>query len=127
MTLFRSFENEIFNADGSTHEPDKVEINQSLYTHYKKLIHIRNENPALQLGTYKALLTDDEKGVLIFERTYKKQKLIVVINNSDNEQTIKISELKDKCFIDLLNSNVFEINDKKVVSKKSGLILKACL
>jgi len=121
-----NFESEIFNADGSTHEPDKVEINQSLFDHYKKLIHIRNENPALQLGTYKALLTDDEKGILIFERTYKNQKLIVVINNSNNEQIIEIPELKEKCFKDLLSSIVFESGDQKLVTKKSGLILKVC-
>jgi len=122
-----NFKSEIFNADGSKHEPDKVEINHSLYAHYKKLIHIRNENLSLQLGTYKTLLTDDKKGILIFERTYGDQKLIVVINNSNTEQIIEISELKGKCFNDLLNSNVIGINDKKLVRKKSGLILKTCL
>lgn len=121
-----NFKDEIFNVNGSLHEPDKVKINQSLFTHYKKLIHIRNENPALQLGTYNTLLTDDEKGILIFERTYEEETLIIVINNSNKEQIIDILELKGKCFNDLLNSNVFEINDKKVVSKKSGLILKVC-
>lgn len=121
-----SFEDEIYNANGSIHGPDKVEINQSLYAHYKKLIQIRNENTALQLGSFKTLLTDDENGILIFERIYKNEKLVIVINNSSKEQIIDISELKEKCLIDLLNSKVFEIDDEKVVSKKWGLILKVC-
>ncbi|MHB1108495.1 MAG: glycoside hydrolase family 13 protein [Lutibacter sp.] len=121
-----NYKDEVFSVNESMHEPDKVKINQSLYAHYKKLIHIRNENLTLQLGTYKTLLTDDKKGVLIFEREYENQKLIVVINNSNNKQTIEIPELKGKCFEDLLSSIVFESVDQKVVTKKSGLILKVC-
>jgi len=68
-----SFEDEIYNANGTIHEPDKVEINQDLFKHYKKLIHIRNENKPLQLGSYKTLLTDDDKGILVFERIFKEK------------------------------------------------------
>jgi len=121
-----TYENEIFNADGSIHEPDKVEVNQSLYEHYKKLIHIRKENLALQLGTYKRLIADDERDLLIFERSYEGDKLIVVINNSNLEQTIDIPELKEKCFSDLLSSRDFEPGEEKVVASKWGLILKIC-
>ena len=121
-----TYEDEIYNADRSIHEPDKVEIDQSLLEHYKKLIHIRNEHIALQLGSYKTLLADDENGLLVFERVFEEQKLIIVINNSNNEQIIDIPELKDKCFKDLLSSKKFEHSDKKIVSNKWGLILKVC-
>jgi len=88
-----SFEDEIYNANGTIHEPDKVEINQDLFKHYKKLIHIRNENKPLQLGSYKTLLTDDDKGILVFERIFKEQRVIVVINNSNKNQTINTPNL----------------------------------
>ena len=120
------YEDEIYNADRSLHEPDKVEINESLLEHYRKLIRIRNENLSLQLGSYKTLLIDDENGILIFERNFEDEKLIIVINNSNHEQIIDIPELKDKCFIDLLNSEKFETSDKKIITHKCGLILKTC-
>lgn len=122
-----TYEDEVYNADGTLHSPDKVEINKSLFEHYRKLIKIRNENPALQLGTYKTLLADNENEVLVFERAYRNEKIIVVINNSSREQTIELTELKGECFKDLLSSNVYTVDDKKMVTNKWGLILKRCL
>ncbi|WP_298486095.1 glycoside hydrolase family 13 protein [uncultured Maribacter sp.] len=121
-----SYENEVFNADGSTHVPDKVEVNKDLLNHYKKLIHIRNDNPALQLGTYKTLHINDENEFFIFERAYKNEKVIVVINNSDKEQTISIPILKGKCFRDILNLETIKEANDIIVPKKWGLILKEC-
>ncbi len=121
-----TYEDERFNADGSTHAPDNVEINTSLFEHYKTLIHIRGSNKALQLGDYKALLTDDDKNILIFERTYKDQSLIVVINNNMNEQVIDITELKDGCFEDLISTKTFDKATPIIVKGQWGLILKAC-
>lgn len=119
-----SFEDEIYNANGTIHEPDKVEINQDLFKHYKKLIHIRNENKPLQLGSYKTLLTDDDKGILVFERIFKEQRVIVVINNSNKNQTINTPNLEKNQFIDLITSKKYTTNKNILVYKKSGLILK---
>ena len=119
------FEDEVFGADGNKHEPDAVAINQDLFNHYKKLIQIRNQNIALQLGTYNTLLTDDEKEILIFERIYQNQKIIVVINNSDIEQTLHIPELKGKCFEDILNNK--KVKNNPVVSSKWGMVLRECM
>ena len=120
------YEDEVHNADGSLHDPDTVEINHELFNHYKKLIQIRNENEALQLGTYKTILTDDENGLLIFEREHESQSIFVVINNSNKDQTISNSDLKEGCYEDLLGSIKFENIDNIVVPKKWGLILKPC-
>ena len=119
-----SFEDEIYNANGTIHEPDKVEINQDLFKHYKKLIHIRNENKPLQLGSYKTLLTDDDKGIIVFERIFKEQRVIVVINNSNKNQTINTPNLEKNQFIDLITSKKYTTNKNILVYKKSGLILK---
>lgn len=119
------YEDEIFNADGSTHEPDKVEANTSLFQHYKKLISIRNKHPELQSGTYKTLLTYDEKGILIFERKYQNEKTIIVLNNGDHDYAVDIPELRKTCLTDLLHDTVFDKGDI-IVAKKWGLILKEC-
>lgn len=120
------YEDEIFNVNGSKHDPDKVEINQDLFEHYKKLINIRKQNKALQLGSYKTLLADDINNIFIFERVYKEQRLIVVINNSNSEQVIIIDELKGKCFIDILNSKMYSIDDVIILDRKNGIILSDC-
>ena len=118
-----TYENEIYNVDGSTHEPDKVEINVSLFNHYKKLIEIRNDHPSLQVGDYKKLLCDDENGILMFERSHKEEKIIVVINNGDDEYHGVIPALRNAFFTDLISSKVFE-DSIITVAKKTGLILK---
>jgi glycosidase len=121
-----TYDEEVYNADGTKHAPDKVAVNKNLFEHYKKLIAIRNNNEALQLGTYKTLFTDDDKRILIFERTYNDQNIIVVINNSNSEYVVNIPELANACFTDLISEKIFK-NDDIVVGKKWGLILKKCL
>lgn len=121
-----TYEDEIYNADGSIHSPDKVAINTSLLEHYKKLIDIRNNHSELQMGTYKTVFTDDENGVLIFERAYKSEKLIIVINNSDSEYTLDVPALNKTCFTDLISEQTFKAEDQIVITKKWGLILKKC-
>lgn len=120
-----TYNDEVYNADGSTHKPDKVEVNTSLFKHYKKLVAIRKNNIELQLGSYKNLLADDENNVLVFERKYEDKKIIVVINNGSSEYIVDIPELKNKCFTDLISKRVFDKN-KIVVAKKWGLIMREC-
>jgi glycosidase len=120
-----AYEDEVYSANGSKHAPDKIAVNKTLFQHYKKLISIRNNNQSLQIGTYKTLFTDDEKGVLIFERVYEDEKLIVVINNSSSEYIVDIKELRQECFTDLISEKLFD-NKQFIVAKKWGLILKKC-
>jgi glycosidase len=123
-----SYQDEVYNADGKTkHEPDKVDINFELYEHYKKLINLRNDNSALQLGTFKTLLADDVNDVLVFEREFKEEKIFVIINNANMSKTISVPELKGDCFEDILNKKIIKINNPITVEAKWGLILKKCL
>lgn len=117
------YDDEVYNADGSMHDPDEVEVNISLLQHYKKLIHIRNNNNALQSGTYKKLFTDDENGILIFEREYAGEKIIVLINNGAKDFTVDIPELKEGIYSDLLSEKEYNY-DEIIIDKKWGLILK---
>lgn len=119
------YEDEVFNADGSTHKPDKVETNTSLFNHYKKLISIRKEHSSLQQGTYKTLFTNDAKGIFVFERQYEGESIVVAINNGGEEFILDIPELRSNCMVDLLSENIFDGGEITVPSKW-GMILKGC-
>ena len=116
------YDDEVTNPDGSKHAPDKVAVNHDLLAHYKKLIAIRNEHKALQIGSYKTVLTDDDKGVLIFERKYKNETIYVVINNGEHEYQLDAKTLGNGEFVDLISEKIFE--DKIHIDTKWGAIIK---
>jgi alpha-amylase len=58
---------------------------QSLFNHYKKLIKLKQSNPALSNGNY-ALAENNNSNVFSFYRTYNEQKLLVVVNLSNELQ-----------------------------------------
>ena len=109
-------------------EPDKVEANNDLREHYKKLIRLRNENIALQLGSFETVLIDNKKELYAFSRNYKDEKIIVVLNNSTQKHTAEIKTPADTKWIDLLNENVEYQSDKSKleisIPAKWGAILK---
>ena len=69
----------------------ELEEANSLLNWYKKLIHLRNEEKALQLGTYEAIPTDNSK-VFAFLRAYEGE-YILVLHNTGNSfiSNLKIS------------------------------------
>ncbi len=109
-------------------EPDKVEANNDLREHYKKLIRIRNENLSLQLGNFETVLIDNKKELYAFSRNYKDEKIIVVLNNSTQKQTAEIKTPASTKWKDLLNENVEYQSDKSKLEislpAKWGAILK---
>ncbi len=118
------YESEAVNPNQTKRENSyEVKIQHELFDHYKKLINIRNNSEALKLGNYKAIITDDEKGVLGFERNYHNEKIFVLINNSSNEQSIELNFAENKKYYDLLND---EIIDSKILklNPKWGKIIK---
>lgn len=101
-------------------QSDKVKVNDDLLEHYKKLIRIRNENLALQLGDFETILVDDEKKLYAFSRTYNGEKIIVLLNNSDKKQNAVIEVPENSIWKDLLNGN----KEFQSVKSKLNLILK---
>ena len=51
----------------------------SLWNHYKKVISLRRNNEAFQLGDYQPLFRD-EKNVIAFKRSYGEESFIVIVN-----------------------------------------------
>ena len=92
---------------------DKVEINSGLLAFYKKMIAIRNQHAVLQTGDYETIIIDDDKGVFGFKRfgqNDQQTQIIVIINNSEFEQTVSLPKEQDQSFKDLLNESRMEEN-----------------
>ena len=99
-----------------------------MFEYYRRLIHLRNAQPALQLGDYQTLLADDAKELFVFSRTHENQTIIVAINNGRQEQQVNIVATCDGEFIDLLEgSQRFAVTAGHIVfaiNAQSGRILK---
>jgi glycosidase len=92
---------------------DKEKQNTEIYQLYKKLIALRHENKTLIYGEYKNIYLKDN--VIIFERTLEDEKIIVAINNNDEEIAISIK----------LGESVVDMLSGKAASLENGLELKA--
>jgi glycosidase len=73
---------------------DQLPNGDSLLSHYKKLIRIRQANPEIVYGTYKALVLKDSKAGG-FLSTYNGSTVCVIHNPTLNAVTIDISQLSD--------------------------------
>jgi len=89
----------------SKSSPDLVEIDLEIFNHYKKLIAIRNKFSILQTGKFETLLVDDEKDLIVFRRFDDINEIIVVINRSDKQATLKLNVTHNEFYTDLLNNN----------------------
>jgi len=82
-----SYEDEVTLPDGSVKEiGDKVEVNKDLQAHYKKLIALRRELPALRTGSFETVLVDDQRQLYGFKRSLGGEDVFVVLNNSGERQ-----------------------------------------
>jgi len=96
-----AYEPETTRADGSSREPDTVEVNSDLLEFYTKLIGIRKEHPALLHGSYRRLLADDSRNLLVFEREASGERIVVALNNSEHSQVLLLEGNQER-WVDLL-------------------------
>lgn len=86
------YEDEIVLPDGSSKDvPDKVEVNEELFDHYKKLIALRHALPSLRRGTFEPVIVDDEGQLYGFRRKLGHEEVVVILNNSDHEQIAELA------------------------------------
>lgn len=98
--------------------PDKVAFKKDIFDHYRKLIEIRNSCEALQLGDFSTLICDDKNLIYAFSRNYKKQNIIIVINNGKKKTKCVLKLSPGSLYTDVLNKNL-----KFYTGKKSFLSL----
>ncbi|MFF3021773.1 alpha-glucosidase [Gottfriedia sp. NPDC057948] len=77
------------NVEQSINDPD------SIFHHYRQLIQLRKENPAIVYGSFKMLAEKDEK-VFAYERQYNGEKFLVVANFTNEESKFSHSNSYDE-------------------------------
>ena len=89
-------------------EWDKATADNPTLAFYKKLIAIRNRNPALQSGAPAILVSDDAKKSLAFSRTLGEQRAIVVLNRSQSAQVLQVPFPGFGIFVDALGGKSYD-------------------
>lgn len=69
-------------------EPDRQ--NRELLEYYRKLIAVRQANPALRSGTFRTLVADNDRELYVFERRVTGNHCIVALNRSEEPHTIPV-------------------------------------
>lgn len=67
---------------------------EHLFPLYKKMTQIRKENSALRRGTFETLLLDDQNAIFSYGRMDKKNKVLVILNNSTGTKTVTVNVAK---------------------------------
>lgn len=89
----------------------------SMYSYYKTLIALRKDNPALMKGSYRAAsLTSDS--VTAYFRETDGQKLLVVHNFAEGDQTVSLAECGDITVTNVLYSSSGETDVSDLSSVK---------
>ncbi len=70
---------------------DEEDQNLDLRSHYQKLIQIRKDHPALTRGEFDVIHTEED--ILVYERTLPQNKIVVVVNQGEKDQTIDLFDL----------------------------------
>lgn len=120
------YEDEIYLPDGGKRSPDKVAVNADLLSHYRALIRIRNENPALQLGDFKPVLIDDKRQLYGYRRKYRGNEVLVILNNAPRQQTISTEMLENSSWQNALDKKAQPVDRQSsgiTIGALDGLIL----
>jgi glycosidase len=87
---------------------DEKTWNKQINDYYKKLIKFRNQNDALKYGDIKFL--EAKIGTVVYERSFKDEKVIVLINNK--KISPKINLKLDGVYTDLISEKKYEHVEK---------------
>lgn len=84
------FEPQAIDPRGASREPDAIAPDEELLKFYKSAIALRRDHQALRRGEFRFVGTFDEKKSLAFTRKDGTENLLVVINRSEEPQTLSI-------------------------------------
>ncbi len=113
-----------------THHPfeenrpaDDNNFDSDLYRYYQSLAELRNSEPALLKGTANILAHDPELKWVIFERVFEDDKIIIILNRSDESLVLDISKWVNKSEIrDLLTADNFSVTDIPINPISAGIL-----
>ena len=101
------YDDEVSHPFGTTRPKDKNLFNKDLFEWYRRMIHLRKSNEALRSGSFTTVLADDTKDCYVYLRSTQHQKILVLINNSPNPESITVENriLGTAAWTDLLSGN----------------------
>lgn len=119
------YEDEVFLPNQSLRsKPDKVEANLELRQYYQTWIAFRKAHPALADGAYIPVILDDTNNVFGFIRWNEKERLLVVINNSDSNYPLPpLPQLEDMNLINLVGEVLIDAKRMIIPPKEAKIYL----
>ncbi len=108
------YEPETHHPLGKERPHDAVKFERPLFNCYKKLIHIRRDNPVLSTGDIEFFLIDNEKKMLGFTRSKGQDKIWVILNNNPNrlDYRVHFQEMgKSFSLLDLVTGKRLEVKN----------------
>ncbi|MCP3027980.1 alpha-amylase family glycosyl hydrolase [Halobacillus sp. A5] len=93
--------------------------NLELKSHYQELIEMRKDHPALTKGEFDVIHSDDN--VLVYERRLPQNKVVVVVNQGGEDQTVDLFDLYNQETPNNVKLLPLLEDDKELRSKKGQL------
>tara|TARA_R110002096_G_scaffold26642_7_gene82063 strand:- start:32125 stop:33858 length:1734 start_codon:yes stop_codon:yes gene_type:complete len=88
----------------------------SVLNHFRKMVKFRNENKILVYGAYQ-LLDKENNEVYAFTRTQEGEKMLVLLNFTDHDSNVQLSEIQTIKETQINNYKDLTINDDTVTLK----------
>jgi glycosidase len=104
----------------------QVDDEKSIYNHYKKMIKLRHQNPALASNNI-TQVDSDTLQIEAYIRQSEKQKLLVAHNLTSDTQTLQLDQEHRKDFSDVLYSSNEKVSfkeNKVIIPGNTTVILK---
>ena len=123
------FEDEMHHPFDAARPVDPVSFDHDLFEYYRKIIGIRKNHAVFRTGSWKFLVADDQKDIVVIMREYQGRTGLLVINNSPNANQISIplKSKSAKLFTDLITEKQFKIVDNvlslNIKGKNGGFFL----
>ncbi len=84
-----------------------ISPDMDLHDHYRKLIRVRRDHPALWRGAYRTLLCDDSRQLFCFERFTDQERLLILLNGDAKAHAIRLDHAAGAA-LDLLSGERFD-------------------
>ncbi len=118
------YEPEVHHPYGENRPANDNNFDEDLYSYYKKLAELRNTELPLKWGEAEIVYHNPEKKLVLFSRTYKNEKIWVILNRSTTKQSFDLSEYSDHESISDLLTDKELVASTLEIQPTSGLILK---
>jgi cyclomaltodextrinase len=104
---------------------EKPSFNHEMFNYYKGLIKLRKSETALTYGTYLMLPNVNNNEILAYERVWKGEKLLIIINNHNEANAINLDYVgKEYQIVFRYNNDLKSINQSNILPPFSGIVLK---